>query len=244
MRHDHAEGGFVGAHDHIGGEGDHTHGPPGGDGGYWGENRGPIRPTSKLWAEASREDPLLSELFAPPIYVPYVPGMLAVETASALNFANRLWWKVDVSGTDWDYWSLLSQLWARGEDFTIVEHDNIPRPDFADELDACPEVWCGFSYPVTLPTGQVVSVAEWGAPPHATALGCVRFRRALLEAEPDAVESMGDKTWRRLDYSLVLLLMSRGYRCHRHFPDIGHAHRYDHPAHAMNGAGWVPEGPT
>lgn len=89
---------------------------------------------------------------------------------------------VDVSGGDTAYWEALRDIWAVGEDFAIIEHDVICRPDTGPEFDHCPELWCSFQYdPICHPECR----EAW-----ANQLGCTRFRAEIMAKCPDALTSI------------------------------------------------------
>src|ERR1035438_8742777 len=44
------------------------------------------------------------------------------------------------------YWEVLRDIWAKGEDFVVIEHDVVCHPDVLAQFDACPEPWCAFGY--------------------------------------------------------------------------------------------------
>ena len=46
------------------------------------------------------------------------------------------------------YWSLLAELWAKGETFILLEQDKIPAPGLLQELWDCEYPWC--STPVSM----------------------------------------------------------------------------------------------
>lgn len=129
----------------------------------------------------------------------------------------------DVNGTQTGYHEFLDEMWQAGVGFAVVEHDIVIDSTTLDDFDACPELWCQRTYElavgfVGLPDGP------------ASALGCVRFRAALLEAEPDAIEAAGysdntgvpENAWWRIDARLNLVLHERGYRPHTHLPPVVH----------------------
>ena len=147
------------------------------------------------------------------IVAPYT--QLSTETVAALRATGRPFHRAKV-GDDDRYWQLLSDLWADGEDFAVVEHDIIVNPDTFDLFDDCPSEWCVAPYPFDhrLCSG----------------LGCTRFRGSLLLRFPEILEEVANRThpcypgrynWRALDACTRDLLWARGVvRC-RHAP-VGH----------------------
>ena len=130
----------------------------------------------------------------------------------------REWEEVDVSGSDTAYWELLSDLWAEGESFVVVEHDIIIRHDTLDELEACPEPWCGF--PVAYLGGEYPGMA------------CVKFTDRIISACPGALIQSGRMStdqhspghWCTTDHFLqmVVLPAAVGHHKHVHSPALGH----------------------
>lgn len=118
------------------------------------------------------------------------------------------------------YWRLLAHSWTQPGSTLIVEQDVGIRAGVIEELERCPEPWCGFPYPI----GRQLLVA----------LGCTRFTAALKAAEPDLLDAVGEdatgglpaRDWRRLDVRILDHLHARGYEQHRHEPAVRHFHKY------------------
>lgn len=89
---------------------------------------------------------------------------------------------VDVSASPVSYWELLRDCWAKGEDFAVVEHDVVCRPDVVEQFDDCPEPWCVFGY---TPICHQACLEAW-----ANMLGCTRFRAELMEELPELLTSI------------------------------------------------------
>jgi hypothetical protein len=132
----------------------------------------------------------------------------------------------DVSGSDDAYWTLLRDLWAKGETFCIVEHDVVVRPDSLAELAACPSPWCAFEVPYLdrLYAG----------------LACTRFSADLLARYPDALGTISElsdedhppKHWCRLDSWLQgYVLHPGGETMCVHGPPLEHVRDGTAPAH-------------
>lgn len=147
------------------------------------------------------------------IVVPYVN--LHPETIRALAPLDRevIWGPVFGDG---DYFGLLRWLWRKGAAFTVVEQDIIPASSQLDELDACPEPWCGFAY------ANTDRYAAW--------LGCTRFRASLVSRYPDLfteVEAMrsgyvAPRHWVWLADRVFAALYRHGERIHVHLPPVVH----------------------
>ena len=99
---------------------------------------------------------------------------------------------VDVSGSPDAYWAALCEWWVKGEDFAVIEHDVICRPDVIEQFDSCPEPWCVFGYD---PICHEACQEAW-----ANMLGCTRFRAVITAEFPDAVTSIPpqDRNWNNL----------------------------------------------
>lgn len=123
---------------------------------------------------------------------------------------------VDVSGAEDAYWRLLSELWAAGDDFCIVEHDIVVDAGTIAGMAACAEPWCACEYPYLRG--------------HCAGLGCARFRSGLLRATPglmDEVATMANalhppKHWCTLDAWMQVRLGSHGYRASHRHGTVGH----------------------
>lgn len=99
---------------------------------------------------------------------------------------------VDVSGGPDAYWAALCDIWAKGEDFAIIEHDVICRPDVVEQFDACPEPWCTFGYSSMC---HPACREAW-----ANQLGLTRFRAEVMAKCPDALTSIPEdqRNWHNL----------------------------------------------
>jgi hypothetical protein len=130
---------------------------------------------------------------------------------------------VNVAHSTTAYHEALDERWQVGVDLVVIEHDIVPRPDVRAAFDDCDELWCQYSYELA-----VGWVGLHNGPQ--SALGCVRFRATLLEAEPDAIDAAGrsdntgvpENAWWRIDARLNAVLHERGYRPHTHLPAVDH----------------------
>jgi hypothetical protein len=118
------------------------------------------------------------------------------------------------------YPDLLGEWWGRGEAFAVVEHDVLPWPGALEELEACPEPWCGFSYYRSATERSVSGVVT---------LGCVRFGEAVLKlpnplAEDGWPYNTFDRGWDYCDQRIDRVLKAAGFVWHRHSPMVLHAH--------------------
>jgi hypothetical protein len=115
-----------------------------------------------------------------------------------------------------DYWRLLCEVWERGEDVTIVEHDVVGRPDVFAAFDACPNPWCVYPY-----AGQChwECMEAWR-----NELGCTRFSAKLIHANPAAVSSIEEshRDWHNLCDGIGDNLRAAGWTHHWHFPAVVH----------------------
>jgi hypothetical protein len=120
------------------------------------------------------------------------------DTAAALApFGQRVRY-VDVSAPN-AYWELFRDLWRAGEDFILIEHDVVPRPQTIARFDRCRESWCSCSYLWHWkPAYQWIKDRE---PRVLNAdLGCARFRAEVMAAAPelgdDAILGEVVENWR------------------------------------------------
>jgi hypothetical protein len=170
------------------------------------------------------------------VVVPYVEGKLDPRTTRALRLANIDARELDPAD-DCAYHALLSELWAAGETFAIVEHDIEIGPDTLTSFDKCPEPWCVAPYP-----GR--SFKNYPVPILRVALGCVRFRAEFLKTNAGILDAMlpgpsnslrNPRHWRRCDSLLASALQRRGFAAHEH-EQVNHWHNYaaDPPS-----SGWL-----
>lgn len=121
-------------------------------------------------------------------------------------------------GADGDaYWRLLVELWARGEEIRLIEHDVICRPDVIRAFDACDRDWCAFPYH----DHDEAAREAWR-----NMLGCTRFSARLVRALPNAVSSIPEerREWHYLCDGLGANLRAAGHSQHWHFPEVFHHH--------------------
>jgi hypothetical protein len=154
------------------------------------------------------------------IVVPYTK--LSVETEEALAGLRVEY--VDVSAELTSYFDLLNELWLACEDLIIVEQDIVINGGTIPGFIRCNSLWCAAPYPYL------------GAGVYA-GLGCVRFRKALMEAHPDLMADVATHDypghspmhWCTLDAAIQRELWARRrHACCNHRP-VGHLH--DWPTH-------------
>lgn len=149
--------------------------------------------------------------------------------------------RVNVSRDVRAYAWTLSEWWARRESFLNVEHDIEIHERVLKQATYCPQPWCVWPY----------MGPGWPNhhPPHEDAylyqsLGCVRFHRRLLEAEPDAMQMAAGMAhgaefqsahWLRMDAEISPWLIGRGYHPHIHWPAVIHHHVYGQHGCACGG---------
>ena len=123
---------------------------------------------------------------------------------------------LDVSDDNDAYWRALSYMWEEGQDFAVIEHDVICRPDVVEQFDNCPEPWCMFAYDNMC---HEACKEAW-----ANALGCTRFRKEVIDAVPHALSAIPekDRDWHNVCDGLGNHLREAGYTHHWHAPDVGH----------------------
>ena len=161
-----------------------------------------------------RETQPLPPMGASRVFVPYTKVLREV----VLNAPAGATW-VDVSSGPYAYWGLLLRLWAASETFTIVEHDVICRPDVIDGFESCREPWCLHAYDpfCSCPNPDCREAGR-------NNLGCVRFRRELIEAAPNAVSSIPVelRLFSRLCDGLAANLRDADFTHHWHEPGVEH----------------------
>lgn len=220
-QHRHAHGAHEHEHAHPV-AGSHTHGwhspetTCSGDDTFGEEFLGPREPTADIPFTVIR-------IGFPWVVVPYVKGYLREEVVPVVEReADACGWGIslfDVSGSQYDYWALVRQMWAGEETFAIVEQDVVPPYGFLAGFEACEKEWCVHDYVVH---GALIG-SYYG---HPGAFGCVRFRRRLLERHPEVVETLDYRTWSLLDGVIGEALRSRGEHEHEHEPPARHLHDY------------------
>ena len=104
-----------------------------------------------------------------------------------------------------DYFNLVKELWEKGEQFIINEHDVIPWPGAIAQIDDCEHPWCTFWY--RSPAGWLNN-----------GLGLVKFDPARL---PNIFDEPFEKTnWSNLDRQIYHKLQVHGVDVHTHSPSV------------------------
>lgn len=132
---------------------------------------------------------------------------------------------------DQAYFRLLAHLWEAAEDVVIVEHDIVPWHGSLDEMIACPEQWCAFSY-------TLLEIVHSG-------LGCCKFAGSLMRAHPSLVaDTLSEDSqvhprghWCNLDDRIRRQCHERRITQHVHGPSVGHT-KPDRTGHGCIEAGW------
>lgn len=125
--------------------------------------------------------------------------------------------RVNVSGSEYDYWRVFCDYWEPSYDLTIVEHDVVIRPDVLEAFNTCPEPWCAFPYDDHSPA----DAEAW-----ANMLGCTRFRKEIIEALPATLKAVEERfrDWHYLCDGIGRILRTAGYTHHWHGPAVHHDH--------------------
>ena len=146
----------------------------------------------------------------------YLPYTAVDERTVAHAPPDAVW--IDVSCSALAYHHALSEIWAAGETFAVLEHDVLCRPDVIEVFEQCPEPWCAFGYADIC---HRECMEAWR-----NTLGCTRFRAECMEAVPDALEGlMGEhQDWHNVCDGLGWSLRAAGYTHHWHFPWVEHHH--------------------
>lgn len=138
---------------------------------------------------------------------------------------------MDVGRDPFAYARLLEQMWADGESFLIVEHDVQLTPRALRQALHCACWWSAAPY-----TGQGQTHRQ--ASLIVQSLGCVRFRRQIIEAVPGAISRANSGQdaassicppghWKCLDGRILSSLGIEGFKPHQH-DEVPHHHRYDY----------------
>jgi hypothetical protein len=113
---------------------------------------------------------------------------------------------------DYSYAALVTELWADGEPFAIVEHDVLPWPGWLDSLANCSRPWCGFGY--LGPGGRWL-----------VETGCTRIDPAAAKLDGTALDVEPRPTWQHVDISVRDAFRREGIIQHEHRPGVVHLHR-------------------
>lgn len=146
----------------------------------------------------------------------YIPHTARHPETIAGSPANATW--VDVSSSNIAYYAAMSEWWANGETFMILEHDVVCRPDVIEEADACPELWCVWQYAPVCPCGNPDCREAWR-----NMLGCTRFRAEIMAKAPDAMDFPADNwDWHNMCDGVGNNLRAAGFTHHWHEPPVHH----------------------
>lgn len=160
------------------------------------------------------------------ILVPYIPGMLHVETVQHVLVSGREATFVDLDPADpCAYARLIDLWWNRGTDLVVIEQDMVPPYGCMGQMAGCPLSVCTFRY-------------DCGGRTKAHGLGTIRFRAQLQARYPSLAAQAGGATagrvfsthWRALNERLLDLCARFGAPAHIHSPDAGHLHDYSREA--------------
>lgn len=121
------------------------------------------------------------------------------------------------------YYLLLAALWAAGETFALIEHDNEIHDSVVLQFTACQEQWCLFPYGG--PGYRPEDDTDRGL--LKCSLGCTRFRQELLQETKSLITDLPVRDWRRLDCEIYPRLLQLGYKPHLHEPVVAHHHVYN-----------------
>ena len=144
----------------------------------------------------------------PNIVVPYANDIsdATVHRAMRLNLEMQgLQPRYERMGDVYAYDRLFRRLWAEGEPFVIVEHDNLPWPGAVQRLWECDRPWCANEY---LMLGEL-----------RVALGCTKFDPSRLGDCPLTGDA---KPWNRMDWFVIDELTTRYASSHLHEPAVAH----------------------
>jgi len=148
---------------------------------------------------------------SPAVYIPIYNG--AQDVAERVLAAEGVEYETLRADGNLGYSRLMTEIWARGLGFVVVEHDVAPWFGAIAQLGACSRDWCMFRYP----DGGMLS----------RGLGCTRFSDRLVRDYPDLPDKWQGVEWQNIDGavgSAVAALV--GHPCY-HTPPVAHARRPD-----------------
>jgi hypothetical protein len=154
---------------------------------------------------------------------PWVTRFTEVE--DALDQSGFTWESEHLdSDDDESYYRLVAALWIAGEDFCIVEQDNVPASGVLAEIERCPCEWGAEPYWLH---------GAWGA-----RFGVVRFRSDLIRRHPHLLESVQQRSWSGLDSAVMNHLRLAGpQEPHWHWPAAKHLRSDWSPLFSCNACG-------
>lgn len=114
---------------------------------------------------------------------------------------------------DFGYCRLLREMWARGDEFIVVEQDVVPWGGATAHLCECDRPWCLFGY------RHDSDFTEQTA--H---MGCVKFGSALIEATRGVWDA--DTHWSQCDLLLDRVGREAGLVPHQHYPHVLNANPF------------------
>ena len=115
--------------------------------------------------------------------------------------------------SDDSYFQMMERLWAKGEAFTIVEHDVVVHPGAIQELANCAQPWCTFPYYCSV--GWIID-----------GLGCTKFSADLIAKYPECLkEPFPDccahtRFYCGLDRLIAHRMEQLGVKPHVHMPGV------------------------
>ena len=114
---------------------------------------------------------------------------------------------------EYTYAEIVRKWWEAGGPFVVVEHDVVPWPGAVDQLIACPEPWCAYSYGA----GGLDVTAETFVPDGSVPMGCFKVVPRKLGPQPFPAEPVH---WTTIDSVLSQKLYEYGHTVHQHWPAI------------------------
>ena len=135
--------------------------------------------------------------------------------------------RIFVGEGEFDYGHLLADLWAKQQDFLVIEHDIVIHEGLVEEFANCEEEWCSSPYTYF---DQPVTTSGGG-------LGCTKFSSQLMRRWPTLMQQANalpcaghpNGHWCTRDWAIYQLLRSGGsfasqYPAKRHqtHTEVGH----------------------
>jgi hypothetical protein len=135
-----------------------------------------------------------------------------------------------------DYPRYFQQRWEEGESFITIEHDTVFERGAIEELENCPEEFCGYAVgtydavwddenaKVKILPYRIRHFVEGTAP----TLALIKFERSFIKKHPNLWDGLPERTdlkprWQWCDSWLHGYTNPRGILCHQHYRYVNNA---------------------
>lgn len=149
------------------------------------------------------------------VVIPYTKTSQPLQTVVDCLRIQQVQPELHQVGSGAEYWQLLSDRWAAGQEFFIVEQDVAVWQGAIQQLVECEQDWC------TLPTmchGRLIP----------TTFGCVKFSKRLIERNPNFWDDI-PSLWFHLDANFSSKMGWPYIKPHVHFPPATHLNEVQWP---------------